>query len=346
MTQERPVAKQPLVSICIPVRSMIETIKGTIGSALAQTYSNIEILVVDNCSDDGTPEAVSSIKDARVRLVRNDVDLGVYGNHNRCLELARGEFVKFLHGDDLLEHDCVERMLKPFLAPMGEAVGLVACGGIELGPGDVESRRTPIPRAELRMVGREFVNMVPQLGNFIGTPTMTLLRKSKVLDIRGFEPTLRHAADFDCWLALAQIANYTLVPYHLVRLRNDPPPMDISKRYNAEQIIQYIGVLHKWYGRSLGGEPLWRSKLGEWMARESVLYLLAFSREVFRGRPGQLLRLLRELRRYKLLPELLLQMLVTGPSIVKRRIRGDHHRPYQAVEKFYDSRQSESPPVL
>ena len=134
----------PLVSVCIPVKSMARTICQTVESAIAQPYDNIEVLVVDNCSEDETLELVSAFRDPRIKVVRNETDVGVYGNHNRCVELARGEFLKFLHGDDLLKADCVERMLEPFRGTGGEQIGLVACGAVELDQAGVEFRWMPV----------------------------------------------------------------------------------------------------------------------------------------------------------------------------------------------------------
>src|SRR3990172_6845810 len=100
-----------LVSICIPVYNMEPTIERCIRSALGQTYPSVEVVVADNQSTDRTHELALSIKDSRLRVVRNERNLGPYGNHNRLLELSRGEWVKFLHGDDELTPECVEKMV-------------------------------------------------------------------------------------------------------------------------------------------------------------------------------------------------------------------------------------------
>lgn len=327
--------KNPLVSICIPVKDMARTICQTVESAIAQTYDKIEVLVVDNCSEDETLDLVSAFRDPRIRVVRNETDVGVYGNHNRCVELARGEFLKFLHGDDLLKADCVERMLEPFRGIGGEQIGLVACGAVELDQAGVEFRRTPVPHRMIRIPGNDFYEAVPRLGNFVGTPTMTLLRKATVLEVGGFDPLIRHSADFDCWLALALSSDFAFVPHHLVNLRNDPPSADPSRRYNAEQIIHYVTVLYKRYARTRGSTPLWRSMVGRWMCREAVLYTLAYGREALRGRPGSFRRLVAEFRRYGLLPQLFTQLVVAGSSVVGRRLLGRHLTPYDAVEAYF-----------
>ncbi|MFC1491323.1 glycosyltransferase family 2 protein [Nitrospinota bacterium] len=96
------------VSICIPVYNMADCIERCIRSALNQTYENIEVIVTDNQSTDGTYEKASSISDPRLTVLRNSENLGAYGNHNRCIDVASGKWIKFLHGDDELVPECVE----------------------------------------------------------------------------------------------------------------------------------------------------------------------------------------------------------------------------------------------
>ena len=84
-----------------------ETISGAIQSALNQTYSNLEILAVDDCSSDDTPEIVGNLakKDPRIRIIRNETNLGVAKSRNRGFEEAKGSYVALLDGDDVWEMD-------------------------------------------------------------------------------------------------------------------------------------------------------------------------------------------------------------------------------------------------
>lgn len=105
--------KHPLVSIIIPVYNREKFIGECIESALAQTYTNIEIVVVDNASTDGTWEICEcfAAKDQRVRVSRNNTNIGPVRNWLSAAKLSRGEFIKVLFSDDLLYSDCVDRMV-------------------------------------------------------------------------------------------------------------------------------------------------------------------------------------------------------------------------------------------
>ena len=93
--------------VAIPVFNQREFIERAIASALDQEAPGLEIMVVDNASTDGTWEAVQKYASRGVKLHRNPHNLGLFGNFNRCLELARGAYVRLLAGDDALPAGCL-----------------------------------------------------------------------------------------------------------------------------------------------------------------------------------------------------------------------------------------------
>ncbi|USW02768.1 glycosyltransferase family 2 protein [Pseudomonas pergaminensis] len=115
---------ESLVSVLVPVYNRKDIIIETLNSALSQTYKNIEIIVVDNCSIDGTWELVSELakSDSRLRVFRNTTNLGPVRNWLRCLEEARGTYGKILWSDDLIAPNFLKATL-PFFSD--ENVGFV-----------------------------------------------------------------------------------------------------------------------------------------------------------------------------------------------------------------------------
>jgi glycosyltransferase involved in cell wall biosynthesis len=90
-----------LFSICIPTFNRRDFLCQAIRSALRQTYANIEVVVSDNASTDGTKDAVTAFQDDRIRYFCNDYNLGGAANWERCAELAHGEICSWLQDDDL-----------------------------------------------------------------------------------------------------------------------------------------------------------------------------------------------------------------------------------------------------
>jgi glycosyltransferase involved in cell wall biosynthesis len=107
----------PLVSILIPAYNAAPWISETIRSALAQTWPQIEIIVVDDGSTDTTLTVANSFASPRVRIV-SQPNRGASSARNHALTLARGEYIQFLDADDLLAPDKIESQLRRLL-PLG-----------------------------------------------------------------------------------------------------------------------------------------------------------------------------------------------------------------------------------
>ena len=96
-----------LCTVAIPVYNREHLVRAAIESALAQDIAGLEILVIDNCSTDATWDVINSYDDPRLRRVRNDTNIGLFGNLNRCLELAQGKYIRILCSDDRLIPGCL-----------------------------------------------------------------------------------------------------------------------------------------------------------------------------------------------------------------------------------------------
>lgn len=104
---------KPLVSICIPNYNNAEYVEEAIQSALNQTYQNIEVVVVDNCSTDNSWEVISKFKqNSQIRIFQNKSNLGMIGNFRESLKHAKGKYISFLCSDDLIDDNTVEILLE------------------------------------------------------------------------------------------------------------------------------------------------------------------------------------------------------------------------------------------
>lgn len=97
----------PLISVIMPAFDSVNTIEQSVGSILSQTWRNLELIIVDDCSADGTWEKVQELaaSDKRVRLLRNVVNVGPYVSKNLALRVVRGTFVTGQDADDWA-HPC------------------------------------------------------------------------------------------------------------------------------------------------------------------------------------------------------------------------------------------------
>ena len=102
-----------LVSIIMPSYNTGRFIKETIESVLAQSYSNWELILVDDCSKDDTDAVLSEyLADARIRYIKNETNSGAAVSRNRALREAKGKWIAFLDSDDLWEPEKLEKQIR------------------------------------------------------------------------------------------------------------------------------------------------------------------------------------------------------------------------------------------
>lgn len=104
--------QRPLVSVVIPVRNYERYVGASIKSVLSQRFKDWELIVVDDASTDRTGEIAKRYSDGdRIRVVHNERNLGQFPTHNHGAKLARGKYLKFFHGDDVMYPHCLEMMV-------------------------------------------------------------------------------------------------------------------------------------------------------------------------------------------------------------------------------------------
>lgn len=117
----------PLVTIAIPTYNRAASyLPVALGSALAQRYPRLEVLVADNASSDHTPSFLRGITDERLRYFRHAVNVGANRNYNYCLEKASGDYFLLLHDDDAIDDDFIAASMHA--AEHGVHEGLIRTG--------------------------------------------------------------------------------------------------------------------------------------------------------------------------------------------------------------------------
>lgn len=184
----------PLVSILIPTYNRESLIRECVASALAQTYSSFEVIIVDNASNDGTWEICKNLAslDHRLRIYRNNTNIGPVANWKRCAELARGKLSKILFSDDILNSDCLAIMV-PFLH---SSTAFVYCSA-SVGKSVSTSRISYALGDNIAFNSSHYIDLVLQ-GRAPVSPGAVLIRTDDILrNLHSKVPTrLYHC--FDC----------------------------------------------------------------------------------------------------------------------------------------------------
>jgi len=118
---------EPFFTIAIPVFNRFDFFKEAVDSVLNQTFSDFELIIVDDYSADGTWEYIKTIDDPRIRAFRNEKNIGIVPNWRRCIEKAKGRWFKFLMSDDLIFPDSLS-ILKKLIDKYPENYVIVTSG--------------------------------------------------------------------------------------------------------------------------------------------------------------------------------------------------------------------------
>lgn len=218
---------QPVVSVCIPVYNGAGFIAETVRSVLSQTFTEFELLVLDNASTDETPKILEQFDDSRLRVIRHPSNIGATANFNSALSAARGVWVKILCADDLLYPDC----LKQQLSRIGESKELVmVCGARDIidAGGHRWMRRGFPGRSGVWFGTKALCRSVRSGTNLFGEPGAVLVRRETALQAGGFDPAWRFCTDLDLWLRILQYGNLYVEPDVLCAFRVSVQSWSIS----------------------------------------------------------------------------------------------------------------------
>lgn len=191
----------PLISIVIPTYNGENFIREALESCLEQSYSNLEILVVDDGSKDHTPEIVEKYekKDSRVRLIVHDKNKGVAAARNTGIKASKGTHLQFLDQDDLFFLNKTEIMLKQITPEVDLLYCEVFCWYLMMDAiipnhyGDLPNRKTALKE----MFGKSF-----------GTPLSWMIKKEIVKKIGFFDEELRGSDDWEFLFRVLRLCNY------------------------------------------------------------------------------------------------------------------------------------------
>ncbi|MBD2387213.1 glycosyltransferase family 2 protein [Cylindrospermum sp. FACHB-282] len=229
MITQQPDAHIPLVSVIVPAYNAEKFIAKTLYSIIEQTYKNIEILVVDDGSQDKTAEIVRSIAQKYQQIILlQQSNSGVASARNLAIENSRGEFIAPIDADDIWYPQKIEKQVQCMLQA-GSEVGLVYSWSM-----DIEENEMPTGyfRAS-RIEGDVYTTLL--LHYFIGNASSIMIRRTCFEQVGGYDSGLKKqdaqgSEDWDICLRIAEYYQFRVVPEILVGYRQLPNSM--SKDYS------------------------------------------------------------------------------------------------------------------
>lgn len=206
----------PLISVVIPTRNRWPLVLRTLSTALGQEDVDLEVIVVDDGSTDGTPSGLAELADPRVRAVHHRTCRGLPRARNTGISEARGEWLAFLDDDDLW----APRKLRAQLdVALKAGAGYAYAAAVHLREPGVALRLHPPPPPE--DVARRLLG-----GNVMPAGASNVIARTDLIRaLGGFDEELPHLADWDLWIRLAHAAAGAPCPDVLVGYVDHPGNM-------------------------------------------------------------------------------------------------------------------------
>ena len=255
---------QPKVSVVIPTFNRPSMLTHAIKSVLAQSETDLEVVVVDDASDASTRAAVEAIGDDRITYVRNNRNLGESHSRNAGVECARGRYVGFLDDDDEWLPQKVQHQLKS-LSTVDDAVWVYSgWQWVNRTSGTTTVRRTPDPSGRIDGLPRWAYNVA-----------VDFLCRRDVLLTLPYDHTLRYYEACDLVLRLSMKYKATFVPDVLVTCHTHGGPRTSDR--GADVKVRALDVLFQRYAGFMKHDP-------RGWARFNLILGALYSRELKDGR--------------------------------------------------------------
>lgn len=239
----------PKVSVCIPSYNCAPFLADAVESVLGQSLTDFELLIIDDCSTDSSCDIISRYAelDPRIVFLRNEANLGMVANWNRCIELARGEYIHYLFADDLFASPfCLERMTAVLDADPEISLVVSARNII-----DEDSRLKRVAshfRDGKVAPGTEVIRRcLYEARNLIGEPSVVMFRKSQAL--RGFHPGYAQLVDLEMWFHLLEQGKFAFIAEPLASFRDHPGQQTKVNMRRMLHIDESIHLLREFAGK-------------------------------------------------------------------------------------------------
>lgn len=192
----------PMVSVVIPAYNAAEYIGETLESVLAQSFSDFEVIIVNNGSTDQTLDVLGEFTDERVQVISQEGTGGPAGPRNRAIREARGEYIAFLDADDCWHGEKLERQLT-FFRDHSECA-LVATQFVRIDENSVIISDDVLPVAIPEPNPGDWFERLCQGSFFANSGVM--VRRSVITDLGGLDehPWKTGTEDYDLWLRIAR----------------------------------------------------------------------------------------------------------------------------------------------
>lgn len=226
-----------LISVLLPTYNVEKYIESAVECVVSQTYTNIEIIVVDDCSTDTTYAILERIKlsEPRIKLFRNEKNLGIVKSLNFGLSVSKGEYIVRMDGDDLCDRFKFEKQLNFLIT--NEDVALVGCDVISVDENNVVLNH---------VITSHNIKCTKKILNYVSPVLHIWMCKKEIYTILGGYRELGGSEDYDFLLRLDSLGyKFFNLPFFGYSVRIRSGNTQTTRGLYQKKVVYYIRKLYK-----------------------------------------------------------------------------------------------------
>lgn len=244
------------ISICLPIYNGTNYMTKAVDSVLSQTFTDFELLIANDCSEDGTLELIEDYarRDKRVRYWTNSHKLGLFENYNECMRRSCGQFIKLFAHDDIFEPTILERMVtlleeRPAVSLASVAKAWIDAKGQRIEAISPSSLKTMKPFGEnTYMPGKEAIcKTLQKNANWLGEPCAVMFRREHVGE--GFDTKFLQIGDLEFSYRLLEHGDFYYINEELCLFRKHEESITQKNSRSLLALLDWflLAAKHKQY---------------------------------------------------------------------------------------------------
>lgn len=241
--------KAPSVSVIVPTFNRVSLLKEAVGAILSQTFTDFELIIIDNLSSDGTEAFVSAIGDSRIRYYRNPNNGVIAVSRNLGIRKSAGRFAAFCDDDDIWAHDKLEAQVM-FMEDNPD-ISLSFGYALDFGLPEA-SCRLHYPEGESRSAA-SFEALFARGNKIVSSTVMVRMAGFGESGLFDETPEFRAIEDYDLWLRLARNVRIACMPRVLCKYRVHEGALTRNPYKENLKLLKLIGKFrdNRWANEKL-----------------------------------------------------------------------------------------------
>lgn len=238
---------QPDITVVLPVFNGMKYIKECIESILDQDFQNFELIICDDCSTDDSYRYITKINDARVKIYKNNVNIGLFKTLNKLIDLSQANFIHLFSQDDIMCPDCLKETVKfnkrfPDLPLSYSNLYHIDSLGLIIKEGELHEG--------IEYISDEHHSITSILsGSMPGNIANVTLKKAHVQRAGYFDEGMKFAGDFDLWCRLSNENGIGYINKRLIKLRSHSEQLSRQDHMQIYWLREVNKVLRDFYPR-------------------------------------------------------------------------------------------------